>query len=133
MSEGSGWLLRQLSDQIVELAERVVPSTAIARGQTADFEDGGGSACLIDAEHLVTNNHVVNDLVEPIEVQLPGTATTEARVIGRDPLTDLAVLRIDQQPVSPCTSLRRAHDLDSSVLPSAAHSASSPRASAWAS
>lgn len=101
MSNTSGRLLRQFSDEIIELAERVVLSTAIVKGQTRDFDEGSGSAFLYDVEHLVTNNHVVEGMVDPIHVQLPGARQTEARVVGRDPLTDLAVLRFDPQPAEP--------------------------------
>ncbi|WP_244949059.1 S1C family serine protease [Mycolicibacterium doricum] len=103
MSNTPGRLLRQFSDEIIDLAERVVLSTAIVKGQTHDFEEGGGSAFLYDVEHLVTNNHVVQDLVDPMYVQLPGAQQTEARVVGRDPLTDLAVLRVDPQSAQPLT------------------------------
>ncbi|MFA5607467.1 MAG: trypsin-like peptidase domain-containing protein [Leucobacter sp.] len=101
MSNTPGRLLRQFSDEIIDLAERVVLSTAIVKGQTHDFEEGSGSAFLYDVEHLVTNNHVVQDLVEPIYVQLPGAQQAEGRVVGRDPLTDLAVLRVDPQSAQP--------------------------------
>lgn len=92
-----GRLLRQFSDEIVALAERVVQSTALVTGQTSDFEEVSGSAWLYDAEHLITNHHVVEDLVDPIHVQLPDGDPTQAWVIGNDPLTDLAVLRTDPQ------------------------------------
>ncbi len=101
MSNTPGRLLRQFSDEIIELAERVVLSTAIVKGQTHDFDEGSGSAFLYDVQHLVTNNHVVQDLVDPIYVQLPGAQQAEARVVGRDPLTDLAVLRVDPQSAQP--------------------------------
>ena len=94
-------LLRQFSDEIVALAEEIVQSTATVTGQTSDFQECSGSAWLYDAEHLVTNNHVVENLVDPIQVQLSGDAATQAWVIARDPLTDLAVLRTDPQPAPP--------------------------------
>lgn len=94
-------VLRQFSDEIVALAERIVQSTATVTGQTNDFRESFGSAWLYDAEHLVTNNHVVEDLVDPIYVQLPGGTPTQAWVIGTDPLTDLAVLRTDPQSAPP--------------------------------
>ncbi|WP_396910161.1 S1C family serine protease [Mycolicibacterium sp.] len=101
MSESVLGILRQFSNETAALAERVVQSTAIVKGQTHDFDEGSGSAWLYDAEHLVTNNHVVADFAEPISTQLPGMRPAHARVIGRDPLTDLAVLRIDPQTASP--------------------------------
>ncbi len=94
-------LLRQFSDEIVALAEQVVQSTATVTGQTGDFDECSGSAWLYDSEHLVTNHHVVANLVDPIHVQLPDRALTQAWVIGRDPLTDLAVLRTDAQSAPP--------------------------------
>ena len=101
MSESPIRPLRQFSDEIVALAEKVVASTAIVTGQTRDLFDGGGSAWLYDAEHLVTNHHVVENLVEPIHVQFPGGRRMHAVVIATDPLTDLAVLRVDPQTVAP--------------------------------
>lgn len=107
MSEIASNVLRRFSDEIVDLAERVVGSTAIVHGQTEDLDEGSGSAWLYDAEHLVTNNHVIDGVVAPIHAQLPGLPATEAWVIGRDPLTDLAVLRIDPQPAPPLTVSER--------------------------
>lgn len=101
MSEAVRGILRQFSDETAALAERVVQSTAIVKGQTRDFDEGSGSAWLYDAEHLVTNNHVVADFAEPIHAQLPGRPSAHALVVGSDPLTDLAVLRIDPQTISP--------------------------------
>jgi serine protease Do len=94
-------MLRQFSEEIVALAEKVVKSTALVSGQTSDFDEATGSAWLYDAEHLVTNHHVVEDLVDPIHVELPGETPTQAWVIGKDPLTDLAVLRTDRRSAPP--------------------------------
>ena len=56
---------------------------------------GSGSGFLIDADGtVVTNNHVVRD-TETIKVRLPGERDAyEAEVLGLDPKTDLAVIRI---------------------------------------
>ncbi|MEA1050830.1 Do family serine endopeptidase [Lamprobacter modestohalophilus] len=57
--------------------------------------EGEGSGFIIDAEgHIVTNNHVV-DGASRIEVTLNDGEKYEARVIGRDAKTDLALLKID--------------------------------------
>lgn len=94
-------MLRQFSDEIATLAERVVRSTAIISGQTKDFDQCGGSAWLYDEERLVTNDHVVDGLVEPITTQFADERPTRAFVVGRDALTDLAVLQIDPPSSEP--------------------------------
>uniref|UniRef100_UPI000B004BFD S1C family serine protease n=2 Tax=Mycolicibacterium mucogenicum TaxID=56689 RepID=UPI000B004BFD len=52
---------------------------------------------------IAPNDHVITDLVDPIEAQFPDTRPVTALVVGRDPLTDLAVLRIDPQDIAPLT------------------------------
>lgn len=94
-------VLRQFSTEIADLAARVSASTATITGLTRNFDEPTGSAWLYDHEHLVTNNHVVDDLLDPIEVRLPEQGATQAMVVGRDPLTDLAVLRVDRQSTAP--------------------------------
>lgn len=101
MSNYEKSLLHQFSDEIAGLAQRVVRSTATVTGQVRDLTEASGSAWLYDAEHLVTNNHVVGDLVGPIRVRFATAAETQALVVGSDPLTDLAVLRVDHQTMEP--------------------------------
>lgn len=56
---------------------------------------GAGSGFFVDAQgHIVTSDHVVAG-AEAITVTLYDGARREARVVGRDPRTDLAVLKID--------------------------------------
>ncbi len=58
-----------------------------------------GSGFIIDAEgYVLTNNHVVQDAKE-IKVKLAEGEELDAEVIGTDPETDLALLKID--PVDP--------------------------------
>jgi S1-C subfamily serine protease len=60
-----------------------------------------GSGVIIDeAGHIVTNNHVIANATS-IKVQLADGRTAVARVVGRDPDTDLAVLsiKLDRLPV----------------------------------
>ena len=54
-----------------------------------------GSGFIIDPEgHIVTNNHVVGD-ASKVEVTLQDGTKYAAKIIGRDPRSDLAVLKID--------------------------------------
>jgi Do/DeqQ family serine protease len=70
-------------------------------GERFDFrmpQPGGGSGSgviLTQDGYIVTNNHVI-DNADKVEVTLNNNKTYEARVIGTDPSTDLAVLKIEE-------------------------------------
>lgn len=54
-----------------------------------------GSGVIVSEEgHILTNSHVV-EAADQIEVLLSDTRSVRARVVGTDPDTDLAVLKID--------------------------------------
>jgi S1-C subfamily serine protease len=56
---------------------------------------GTGSGSVIDRQgHILTNNHVIEG-ASRVTVGFGGDKTYQARVIGRDPDTDLAVIKID--------------------------------------
>ena len=60
-----------------------------------------GSGVIVTNEgHIITNNHVV-DQVDEIEVQLSDGRTKKARLVGADSQVDLAVLKIDDAGVKP--------------------------------
>ena len=54
-----------------------------------------GSGFLVTADgYILTNNHMVGD-AEDVQVQLDDRRTLKAKVIGTDPETDVAVIKID--------------------------------------
>jgi serine protease Do len=58
------------------------------------IQQGQGSGFIIDPTGLIlTNNHVVENAIN-IRVQLNDGRAFDAKVLGRDPLTDLALLKI---------------------------------------
>jgi serine protease Do len=60
-----------------------------------------GSGVVVTNEgHIITNNHVV-DQVDEIEVQLSDGRTKKARLVGSDAQVDIAVLKIDDPGVKP--------------------------------
>jgi serine protease DegS len=62
-----------------------------------------GSGVIVDRNgHIVTNHHVIAN-ADSIRVQLADSREAEATIVGRDPDTDLAVLRISLKdlPVMP--------------------------------
>ena len=65
---------------------------------------GAGSGFVIDTDgSILTNNHVI-DHAERITVKLSDGRTLRARVIGSDPDTDIALIKVDGQtglPVAP--------------------------------
>lgn len=62
---------------------------------------GMGSGFFIDTDgHAVTNNHVVDE-ASKIEVVLSDGEVFEATLIGRDPKTDLALLKVDADRTLP--------------------------------
>jgi serine protease Do len=67
-------------------------------GASQDAKAGTGSGVLFkkegDSAYIVTNNHVIEG-ASTIEVSLYDGEKTKAELIGADPLTDLAVLKID--------------------------------------
>lgn len=60
-----------------------------------------GSGFVYSTEgHIVTNHHVVED-AERVEVTFTDGLTENAEVVGADPYTDLAVLKVDRQDLEP--------------------------------
>ena len=61
-------------------------------------ESGSGTGVIFkidgDKAYIVTNNHVVEN-AEELQITVNGGEKTTAELIGRDPLTDTAVLKID--------------------------------------
>ncbi|MCA6216905.1 trypsin-like peptidase domain-containing protein [Ideonella sp. B7] len=77
-------------------------------GDTADTQPqvGLGSGVIVSTDgYLLTNNHVV-DGADAIQVQLSDGRTAKARLVGTDPESDIAVLKIDLEHL-PVVSLGR--------------------------
>ena len=90
------------------------------QGRNNPFEEGPdegavkrialGSGFIIDPDgHIVTNNHVVGD-ASKVEVTLQNGDKYTAKIIGRDPRTDLAVLKIDADKSLPYVSFGNSDD-----------------------
>jgi S1-C subfamily serine protease len=90
-----------------EVVDRVMPAvvTVINEQQfdnglfgRSEFEAGRGTGFIIDNEgHVVTNQHVVSGGTS-FEVILANGETRDAELVGADPLSDLAVVRIAGDP-----------------------------------
>ncbi|HSN04470.1 MAG TPA: Do family serine endopeptidase [Nitrospira sp.] len=97
-------MLEEIQTVITDLAEHAKPSVVNLfpipgggrpRDSGADRSPNtSGSGLIVDSEgYIVTNNHVVGDATE-VEVRLSDKTKLIAQVIGKDPDTDLAVLKV---------------------------------------
>ena len=62
----------------------------------------GSGVIMTEDGYIVTNNHVI-DNADKLEVLLNDNSTYEARIIGTDEATDLALIKIDAKGLSPIT------------------------------
>jgi len=70
------------------------PKSPGPRGERKVPQRGMGSGMILDKQgHILTNYHVVGE-VDEIKVQLADRRSFEAKVIGADPKTDVAVIQI---------------------------------------
>lgn len=108
--------LTNFNNSFIETAEKLTPSivqiTVLSKSKSNPHEgfefffprndvprerQGGGSGVIIsDDGYILTNNHVVEDAIE-VTVNLLDKRKFSAKIIGTDPLTDLAVIKIEAE------------------------------------
>jgi S1-C subfamily serine protease len=94
-------LLDSYSRTISSVVAQVAPAVVNIRVETGRRGEGNGSGFFIAPDgFILTNSHVVHG-ARKIEVTLADTRTFAAKVIGEDPDTDLAVVRIGTSQL-PC-------------------------------
>jgi Do/DeqQ family serine protease len=110
---------RRLSDAFAAVAEKVSPSVVqievAVREQTQQVvrwyknpssgetpvQRGMGSGVIFNSDGaILTNNHVIEDALS-ITVRLRDGRILPARLVGRDPATDLAVVRVEAKNLVP--------------------------------
>jgi S1-C subfamily serine protease len=93
--------LALLDDALANVYDRVGPSVvhiAVAKQGATGSGVGTGSGWMWDASgHIVTNNHVVEG-ADRIRVRLANEVEADATIVGTDPDSDLAVIRVDVSP-----------------------------------
>jgi Do/DeqQ family serine protease len=65
------------------------------RAQKGPSRSSGSGVIINGSGYIVTNNHVVQD-ADMVEITLMDNRTFKAKVVGTDPDTDLAVVKIDE-------------------------------------
>ncbi len=106
----------------IDVAEKVTPSivrvAVVSRSSKDPHEDlffffpfkdfnipreqmGSGSGVIISEDgYILTNNHVVENATK-VQVGLSDQRILEATVIGTDPLTDLAIIKVEGESLTP--------------------------------
>ncbi|HEY0812193.1 MAG TPA: trypsin-like peptidase domain-containing protein [Pseudonocardia sp.] len=84
---------------VADIAQRIVPAVVSIEVKVGD-QGGTGSGVVIDpAGYVITNNHVVAPAAGTsgaiIDAVFHDGTRVAARIVGRDPKTDLAVLKVD--------------------------------------
>ena len=104
-------LLEELENVFVQLSDRVKPAVVNISpapsfvpppqgpdegpGERPPELPGSGSGVIVDKRgYILTNNHVVGEAVE-VEVRLSDKSRFIGKVVGKDPDTDLAVIKVD--------------------------------------
>ncbi len=90
-----------VAEIVKRTAQGVVEITVTSAGQSSPFGGDGqaqqaqGSGFVLDERgHIVTNQHVV-DGAQSVTVKFTDGSSYDATVVGSDPSTDLAVLKVD--------------------------------------
>lgn len=82
-----------------------IHSTSYARDFFGYVEpqEGSGSGSILDQQgNILTNYHVIEG-AQKVSVSMGGQKDYPATVVGRDPDTDLAVIRLTEKPAGPLT------------------------------
>ncbi|WP_072689782.1 S1C family serine protease [Rhodococcus marinonascens] len=80
------------------VANKVVPSVVQIEVATAGGSGGEGSGIVLSSDGLIlTNNHVAGAATQggDLTVAFPDGSTSGAKLVGADPVSDLAVIKVD--------------------------------------
>jgi S1-C subfamily serine protease len=99
-------LTNRPADSVAGIAARVLPSVVMIK---VNGDEGTGSGFIISGGYIVTNNHVVtlDGAVShsSLQVVFNGGQTAPARLVGADPYSDIAVLRLARPVRLPALTL----------------------------
>lgn len=102
-AEGLSGLCALVSDSVVEISTEFQKSY----GNFQYVNGGAGSGVIISADgYIITNNHVITDestgkLADSVKVRLTDSSEYDAKVVGHDSDSDIAVIKIEAKNLSP--------------------------------
>jgi serine protease Do len=108
-------VVRRTKGAVVNIQSERTNGTADGHGDGASTTpsrvNGMGTGIIIDPRgYVITNHHVIED-VNVLRVRLADGSATTARVVARDPESDLALLKIDVNRLLPTIPLGTSQDV----------------------
>ena len=99
-SDAESGALDAYSAIVTSVAAQLTPRVAALRIRGPRGESAGSAVALTDEGHLITNSHVVGE-AERGTAEFADGDVARFEVVGRDPLSDLAIVRTDRVVPSP--------------------------------
>lgn len=84
--------------EIFERSEAGVVKVNVIKSEQIEGLNGVGSGFVFDQSgHVITNHHVIDNSVKIVVTFLDGSSYN-ANIVGSDPFTDIAVIKVDAEP-----------------------------------
>jgi len=84
-------------DSLPALITQVMPSVVTVEGSSSTGSSVGSGFVIADNGYILTNEHVISGMADDsLKVTMSDASTAAATVVGRDPESDLAVLKINR-------------------------------------
>ena len=102
------------ADSVAGIAAKVLNSTVSIAVQSPEGNGSGSGVVIRSDGYILTNNHVVESAADGGEITVTFDGQTRkvpARIVGLDPVTDLAVLRVDTDEDLPAATLGQSRAL----------------------
>ncbi|MFG1714230.1 S1C family serine protease [Micromonospora sp. NPDC049203] len=94
-------LAQRKPESLAGVAERVLPSVVTIRVVSLGGTSEGSGFVVTSEGHIVTNDHVVADGPGKATVVFNDGSTAAATVVGQDPESDLAVIKVSRSGLTP--------------------------------
>jgi putative serine protease PepD len=100
---GASGLTNRAPDSLAGVVKNVLPSVVTVRAETS-LGEAIGTGFIVSADgYVITNDHVVSGLSGTPSVRFSDSTTATAKLIGSDPESDIAVLKINKTGLKPIT------------------------------
>ena len=98
---GTAPLAQRSPDTLAAAVRRVLPSVVTIQVTSPDGTSLGSGFVVSPDGYLITNDHVVSGSTGPVKVTFSDSSAGTAKIVGSDPESDVAVLRVDRTGLTP--------------------------------